>query len=136
MGAALYVVFEKDIPDFDAFVNGKALSAAERPLERVANQLGVTPLMSFFSIDPQEAADFLDEEMLDEQGEESIDVPPEQWFDAGLGLKTVRALRQHLRDDPQVVRNAEAVLSDLDEFEAVLQRAEAAGVRWHLAVDY
>lgn len=136
MGAALYIALETEIPEFDSFVNGKALSAAERLLDRAAKKLGITPLMSFFSIDPQEAADFLDEEMLDDQSAESIGVPPEQWFEPSDGLQTVRALQQHLRDEPKTVRNAEAVLNDLEEFEAVLQRVEAAGVRWHLAVDY
>ena len=51
MRVALFIVLEKDIPDFDPFVNGKALSAAEIKLDRVAKELGVTPLMDFCSMD-------------------------------------------------------------------------------------
>lgn len=134
MSAALYIVLERDIPEFDAFVNGKALSSAENQLDRAAEELGVTPLMAFFSMDPQEAMDFLEGEP--EANGDVPDLPAEQWFDARDGLATVRALRQHLDKNPKAVRNSEAVVRDLGEFETVLQRAASAEVRWHLAVDF
>ena len=138
MSAALFIVLKKDIPGFDPFVNGKALSAAEKKLDALAKKLGVTPLMDFFSADPQEVLDFLEDEA---RATGQASSPPagltvEQWFDPADGLRTVRALRAHLGANPNAVRNAPDVIGDLDEFERVLGRAAAKKVRWHLAVDY
>jgi len=40
---------EKQIPGFDAFMNGKALANAAEKLDYIAEQNSVRPLMSFFS---------------------------------------------------------------------------------------
>jgi hypothetical protein len=138
MSAALYIVLENEIPGFDPFVNGKALSAAEKRLDALAEKLGVTPLKDFFSADPDEVLDFLETEA-DAAGR-SASAPPslsaEQWFDAADGLRTVRGLRGHLSANPTALKNAQAAISDLDEFAAVLDKALAHKIRWHLAVDF
>ena len=133
MSAALYIVAEREIPDFDPFVNGKALSAVERKLSHLAGELEVAPLMDFFSINPDEAAGFIE----DEGGDVAdVELPAETWFDAADGLSTVDALARHLSHNPEAIPDYSAVLSDLSEFKAVLTRLQADGVRWHLAVDY
>ena len=132
MGAALYVVTEREVPEFDPFVNGKALSAAERKLSLIATDLGVTSLMDFFSIDPAEAAAFMEDEGVDGD----VELPPATWFDADAGLATVNALSKHISDYPDSVPDSADVLSDLTEFQAVLHRLQSEGVRWHLGVDY
>ena len=140
MSAALFIVLERQISGLDSYVNGKALSWAEESLDGLANQLGVTPLMAFFSIDPAEAAETF-AETLAELGEpkdgaaEPSEFPEEEWFSAEEGLQTVNALLAHFAEHPRAVRDADAVISDLREFQAVLQRAGNEGVRWHLAVD-
>ncbi|MCI0377979.1 MAG: hypothetical protein L0215_10255 [Gemmataceae bacterium] len=138
MGAAIYIVLEKDIPEFDPFVNGKALSASEKWLGALAKKLGVTPLMDFFSADPEEVLDFIEgeEEATGEPVADLPELPAEQWFDAAEGLRTVRILRSHLTANAKELRNAQAVVSDLDEFERVLEKASSQKVRWHLAVDF
>jgi hypothetical protein len=133
MSSALYIVTERRIPDFDPFVNGKALSATERKLSRLATDLDVTPLMEFFSISPEEAAGFIEDEGGDT---DAIDMPDETWFDASDGLSCVNALADHLTQNPASVPDASAVLSDLAEFNAVLSRLQTDGIRWRLAVDY
>ena len=92
MSTALFIVLEKDIPGFDAAVNGKPLSRASKGLDRIAGKLGVRPLMEFCSMDLGEAAD-----LLADLGGEEADIPPEQWFDPEEGLRTVEALLTHLR---------------------------------------
>jgi hypothetical protein len=82
MGAALYIALEHPIPDFDPFVNGKALSKTSGQLDAIATELGVRPLMEFFSADPEMAAEFLPE---------GVEAPPRVWFTAAAGLVTVRA---------------------------------------------
>ena len=132
MGAELFIVLEREIPDFDAYVNGRRLSQAEPQLDAFAAELDVTPLMNFFSQNPQEALD-----LMGDFGAEAgdIELPDETWFDAAEGLRTVQALIGRLRQNPNLCQNAADVVSDLEEFKAVLSRARDEGVRWHLAVD-
>ncbi|MBG87383.1 MAG: hypothetical protein CMO80_10840 [Verrucomicrobiales bacterium] len=75
MSGAYYIVLKDAPSDFGPFVNGKALAHAESEMDRACKELGVTPLMDFFSQDPDEAVDFLEGEGVDE-GE--IDLPEEQ----------------------------------------------------------
>jgi hypothetical protein len=124
MGAALYIVAENKPEEMDLFVNGKALSKADARLSSAAMKLGVRELMSFFSQNPEEAAEFMEEN--------APALPPAQWFDPADGLTTVKALLAHFSGSPADA----AVVGDLREFEAVLERLKAAGLRWHLAVDF
>src|SRR5687767_10719431 len=101
MGAALYIALERQIPDFDPFLNGKALSQASDQLDAIATSLGVRPLMEFFSADPDMAAEFLDE---------GSEAPPQSWFPASDGLTTVRALHSHLTANSSALPKSEMVL--------------------------
>jgi hypothetical protein len=124
MSAALYIVVENKPEETDVFVNGKALAGAEDRLVAAAQKLGVPELMSFFSQDPEEAADFMDTDAL----------PEEQWFRPNDGLRTIRALLAHFAASAKT--GDAAIVSDLREFETVLQRLQEAQLRWHLAVDF
>jgi hypothetical protein len=133
MSVAYFIVLEREVPGLDPLVNGKAVGrASETALTKLCTALNVTPLADFVSHDPEELASFLEDAGIDPPA----DLPAEQWFDAATGLATVRALRKHLVDDPKALKNATAILRDLKEFEAVLERAQKANVRWHLAVDF
>jgi hypothetical protein len=123
---AFYIKLENEDAGFDPYVNGKALARLGEDLEMMAERAGVPPLMSFFSASREDLGEFLDEE---EMG--AVTLPPEQWFSAETGLKTVRALWTEAGNAPEF----EPVKSDLREFERVLQQAQAKGIRWHLAID-
>jgi len=127
MGAALFIALERQIPDFDPFVDGKALSEAADQVDAIATSLGVRPLMEFFSADPDIAAEFLDE---------GVEAPPQTWFPASDGLATVRALRAHLTANPSAMPKPEMVLRDLSDMERVLSAASEHGVGWCLQVDF
>lgn len=131
MSVAFFIVPEREVPGLDTDVNGKALGRS-RGLQRVAQAAGVRPLMEFFSLELAEAESILEDEGLDapENG-----LPPVQWFPAAAGLTTVSGILAYLAVHPDSLREAEAVASDLREFESVLLQLDAAGVRWHLAVD-
>ncbi len=126
MGAALYIVLEKEIPSVDTIIDGKMLSRAEKHLAETAKRLGVRPLMEFFSVGPDEAAGFLGGE-----GAE-IEIPAEQWFSAEEGLRTVQALL----DEVDSSSESRAAKDDLLGCERVLREAQKHGVRWHLALDF
>jgi hypothetical protein len=132
MSVALFIVPEREIPDLDVFVNGKALGHSKE-LDRLAERAGVRPLMEFFSENPESAAAFCEEAGADapEDG-----FPPEQWFPAEEGLTTVRGLLSYLEANPTDVRDSSAIIGDLKEFESLLGRLASEGVGWHLSVDF
>jgi hypothetical protein len=126
-----YIVLEEKPPNFDTYVNGNHLSRESEKLERIAQQIGVKSLMSFFSSNPKELGSFLGDASPTEPG---ISPPGEKWFGAEEGLDTVRALTDHL----ETVESAASslLLSDLREFERVLTVAQQQNYRWHLAIDF
>jgi hypothetical protein len=64
-------------------------------------------------------------------------LPPPQWYSPADGLATVRALVSALEDDPQQLgTEGPQVLSELKEYAQVLEKANAASHRWHLAVSW
>jgi hypothetical protein len=131
----MYIVVEGEDPGFDIFVNGRALARYEDALERVALRLGVKPLIEFFSADENSMS------LLIEEGAGNPELirrlPPPQWYAAGDGLETVRTLVATLQDDPQQLgTEGQQVLSELQEYARVLEKAMRAGLRWHLAVSW
>jgi hypothetical protein len=131
----MYIVVEGEDPGFDIFVNGRALARHENGLEAVALRLGVRPLIEFFSADENSMS------LLIEEGAGNPDLmrrlPPPQWYSAGDGLTTVKALVAALEDDPQQLGTEGAqVLAELQEYERVLEKTMRARLRWHLAVSW
>jgi hypothetical protein len=125
MSSALYIVLDREVPGLDTFMNGKALAAAEEVVTAQCECLGVRDLWSFYSVDPLDVADPLDD--LDDE----VGSMTESWFPPTDGLATIRALREALRG-----KAVSAVLEDLGDMERILAEAERAGARWYLAVDH
>lgn len=135
MAASMYIVVEGEDPGYDIFVNGRALARHEDPLERVALRMGVKPLIEFFSADENSMS------LLIEEGAGNPDLmrrlPPPQWYSPADGLVTVKALIGALEEDPQQLGTEGAqVLSELQEYERVLEKTVRARLRWHLAVSW
>jgi hypothetical protein len=134
MSVAYFIVLQQEISGFDPFVNGKHLAAESDRLDQVAAELGVPPLMQFFSVSPEELGDVL--ESLDVDDMPDAELAEESWFEAREGLATVRALLCYLRENIGAVGNSAGVISDLEDFERVLSEAEERQVKWHLGVDF
>ncbi|MGA9462560.1 MAG: hypothetical protein WBV28_07215 [Terracidiphilus sp.] len=135
MAASLYIVVEGEDPGFDTFVNGRALARNEEALDRLAARLRVSPLLDFFSADENSMA------LLLEQGtgnpEWIPNLPEPQWYVPKDGLATVRALITLLINSPVALGSeTTAVLSELREYEQVLQKTAQRGLRWHLAASW
>jgi hypothetical protein len=122
MGAAYYIVLETEIDGMDTMMDGKSISRHIEALDNAAEELGVQPLSSFFSMPPDELADFMDDT-------DDIELPPLKQFAAKDGLTTVKALLAH---KPVHVDH---VLEDLRECERILTAAAEHGVRWHFQID-
>jgi hypothetical protein len=127
MSAAYFIVLEREIEDLDAAMDGKSLSKNIGKLDDAARQLGVRPLSEFFSLNPEEAEEFMQAEGMNPDG---IKLPPLKQFTAQEGLTTVRALAAH------TVAKADGVARDLQECERILSAAAQHEVGWHFEVDF
>ncbi|MFN3581874.1 MAG: hypothetical protein ACK4VV_15545 [Pseudomonas sp.] len=135
MGLAWYIAIEQDVDGLETFFNGKSIAHAdEERLEELCMQLGVRPLMDFFSVDPVETEALL-EAYLDAD-EEPLSTPEEEWYPADQGLLTVKTLREYLLAHPGQLDNQQAVLEDLTEYQRILETLKRHQVRWHLAIDF
>ena len=134
MTVAQYVVLERDAANFDNEMNGSALGASGVKLDKIAKELGVTPLMEFFSPDVEEVLGMLEDAgmALDELPDP---LPEEKWFSASEGLNTVRRLVEWVANSRGQIRGKRGVLADLARMEEILDCAEKEGLRWHLGID-
>ena len=131
----MYIVVEGDDPGYDIFVNGRALARHEGALERLALDHGVRPLIEFFSADANSMALLIEEGAGNPALLENL--PPPQWYRAQDGLRTITALRESMEQEPhQLGTEGGAVLQELREYETVLRKTAARGLRWHLAVSW
>lgn len=133
MPAELFVALEREIPGFHPRVSGAAL--AEDPLDEFAEELGVPALGDFFRMNPDDV--FNDDDDYAAWGGGSLSDPTavDWWFDADDGLITVRALLTHFDQHPQSVDDVDQLVGELRQFETVLDRARAEGVRFNIAMD-
>jgi hypothetical protein len=122
MGAAYFVVLERELDGVDSEMCGKSLSRHIETLDAAARQLGVRPLSEFFSLSPEMVAVFID-------GRWDSELLPTQQFSALDGLTTIRASAAH----PAV--QADGVAEDLGECERILNAAAQHGVGWHFEID-
>ncbi len=135
MAASMYIVVEGEDPGFDIYVNGRALARHEDAVEKLAQSLGVRPLIDFFSADENSMS------LLIEEGAGNSELikrlPPTQWYFGAEGLSTVEALLGALRDEPQKLgTEGPQVLEELEEYARVLRKTDERGLRWHLAVSW
>jgi hypothetical protein len=126
MGSAFFIVLEKNIDGLDTMMNGKSLSKNSDALDAAARELGVPPLLEFYSIAPEEAIAFMEGEGVDVG---DMKLPPLRQFSAAEGLATVRALLTRPEGQP------EGVAEDLRDCERILSAAEKHGIGWHFEID-
>lgn len=135
MAASLYIVVEGEDPGFDTFVNGHALARNEDALERLAESLGVSPLLQFFSADENSMCVLLEQGAGDPEWAHHL--PDPQWFKPVDGLTTVQAMIRFLSQSPVAFGSeTQPVLMELSEYERVLAKTDRYSLRWHLAVSW
>ena len=114
----MYIVVEGEDPGYNIYVNGRVLARYESGIEKLALELGVKPLLEFFSADENSMA------LLSEQGaadpEWGKHLPQPQWFQAPEGLLSVRSLIGFLEKNPTALGSqTSAAVSELREYERV-----------------
>lgn len=133
MGVSIYVSLEQDIAGVDPLaINGKPLSKAVDVLDEWVQAKGLRTVMEMVSSPPEEVADLMDVDVEDLPEH----LAAEQWFAAADGLKTIRAMIEHLQQHPTAVKAADDVLSDLQDIEVVLMAAEQSQVKFHFSMDF
>jgi hypothetical protein len=137
MGVMTFITLEREIPDLEDKLGGKALAWYQLRLDTRARRLGLKPLSDFLSMDAEQAADLM-AEFGPAEGQD-VGLPEEEWFDAADGLETVRGLLSYFHDNPRALQRVEcpeALLDDLVEAEKILVEARHHGVRFHLTAAY
>ena len=132
MALAIMVSLEKPLPDGQAAYGkgetGKALAREIEKLDFAARCKSVGAITSLLS----ESAEKLAEQMRSEGFDPTkMRLPPEKWFPAADGLKTVRALIEYVSEKLNDFKQPNPILKGLRAAEALLVAAEAAGVRFH-----
>ncbi|HEX4123997.1 MAG TPA: hypothetical protein VHY37_04660 [Tepidisphaeraceae bacterium] len=131
MAQMILISLEKEIPAFAAYAkagSGKALARESDRLDSAARRRGVTPITQLLSENQQVLIERMREEGFDPS---KMRLPPEQWFAAAEGLKTVRALSEFVAGNLNGFKQPNPILRDLKAAETLLMAAESAGIQFH-----
>lgn len=132
MASAIVVTLEKPLPEAgEAYAKsgtGKALARESDRLDTAARGRHVTPITALLSESQAALAEQLRAEGFDPA---KMRLPSEQWYSAADGLKTVRALAEHVTAKLNDFKQPNPILRDLKAADALLAEADAAGVRFH-----
>ena len=132
MAQAIVVTLEKEIPEalaaYAKAASGRALARESDRLDTAARARHVTPITSLLSESQAALAAQLKAEGFDPA---KMRLPAEQWYQADQGLKTVRALIEHVTAKLNDFKQPNPILRDLKAAEALLSHAQAAGIRFH-----
>ena len=131
MAQAIVITLEKEIPELAAYTkggSGKALARETDRLDTAVRRYGASAITSLLS----ESQAALIAQLKDEGFDPSkMRLPPEQFFSAAEGLKTVRALSGHVEKNLNDFKQPNPILRDLKAAETLLAAAETAGVSFH-----
>ena len=135
MALAFVVTLEKELPEAAAAYAksksmGKALARESDRLASAARRKNVEPLTAMLSESQAALRAQLEADGFDPS---KMRLPPEQWFDAAHGLKTVRALAEYVNANLNDFKQPNPILRDLKAAEAMLTAAESAGVKFHFS---
>ena len=132
MAQAILVTLEKHVPGAsEAYAKAKAGKALARESDRIdtaARARKVTQPSSLLSENPAALMAEMEAQGFDPT---KMRIPREQWFPAADGLATVRALIAHVSENLNNFKQPNPILRDLKAAEALLEAAQATGVRFH-----
>lgn len=134
MALAIIITLEKEFADTPATAvyakaaAGKALARESDRLDSAARRCSVTALTAMLS---ESQAVLIEQLRADGFDPAKMRLPPEQWFTAGEGLKSLRGLIAHVTANLNDFKQPNPILRDLKACEALLVAAETAGARFH-----
>jgi hypothetical protein len=132
MAVSIVIALEKELAEAQAAyakaASGKALGRELEKLDfaaRCRNVPGITSLLS-------ESQAALAEQMRESGFDPAkMRLPPETWFAATEGLKTVRGISEYVNTKLNDFKQPNPIQRELKAAEALLAAADAAGVRFH-----
>jgi hypothetical protein len=129
MPLAYIITLEKELPESAAAAKiGQALARETDRLDLAARSVKVPAITELLS----ESQAKLIQQMKDEGMDPTkMRLPPEQWYTAEEGLKTVRGLIEHVNANLNNFKLPNPILKALKSHEATLVAAQKAGVRFH-----
>ena len=131
MALAVVVTLEREIPELATYTKGKTGKAIGRELDRLdstARRKSVSQPSSLLS----ESQATLIQQLKDDGFDPSkMRLPPEQWFPAADGLKSVRAIAEYVAANLNDFKQPNPILRDLKAAEILLAAADAAGAKFH-----
>jgi hypothetical protein len=134
MALAIVVTLEKPLADAQAAYakadTGKALAREIDKLDFAAKVKGVTAITSLLSESTEKLAEQMRADGFDPS---KMRLPPEKWFPAGDGLKTVRELNAYVTEKLNDFKQPNPILKSLRAVESLLVAAEGTGVKFHFA---
>jgi hypothetical protein len=132
MAQMIVISLEKELPEAMAAYakasSGKALGRELDKLDFAARCRNVAPPTSLLSESHAALIEQLKESGFDPS---KMRLPPEQWFPAADGLKTIRAVAEYVNAKLNDFKQPNPILRDLKAAEGLLAAADAAGVRFH-----
>ena len=132
MALAIVVTLEKELPEaaqeYAKAKSGKALAREAEKLDFAARCKGVTQPSSLLS---ESQAALIEQLKADGFDPSKMRLPPERFYPAADGLKTVRALHQYVSEKLNDFKQPNPILRDLKAAEALLAAADAEGVGFH-----
>jgi hypothetical protein len=132
MALAHIITLEKDLPEAQAACkkasNGKPLARESDRLDFAARRKGVTAITALIS---ESQTGLIKQLRADGFDPSKMRLPPEVWHPAAEGLKTVRALAEHVAANLNDFKQPNPILRELKAVEALLVAADAAGVKFH-----
>jgi hypothetical protein len=132
MALAIITTLERDIGDASAAytkaATGKAWAREADKLDYAARCCGVAQPSSMLS---ESQASLIEQLKADGFDPAKMRLPPERFYPAADGLKTIRALIDHVSKNLNDFKQPNPILRDLKAAEALLAAAEAAGVKFH-----
>ncbi len=121
MSTAYFIVLDSEEPGFDPFVDGKVLTKRLGAVNKIARSLGLKQLEDYAF---QDLSDF---------GGPELEL---KWFDAIEGKSWASGILQHLRENPNAVKDVDEVAADLADYVRVFEEADKRGLKWHLELDF
>lgn len=132
MAQAIIISLEKELVEAQAAyakaASGKALGREIEKLDYAARCKNVGAITSLLSESHAALAAQMRESGFDPS---KMRLPPETWFAAADGLKTVRAISEYVGTKLNDFKQPNPILRELKAAEALLTAAEAAAVRFH-----
>jgi len=132
MALAIVITLEREVPEASAAYakakSGKALAREAEKIDFAARCKNVAQPSTMLS---ESQAALIEQLKADGFDPAKMRIPPEHWYPAADGLKTVRALIDYVSAKLNDFKQPNPILRDLRAVEALLVAAEAAGVRFH-----